>query len=217
MLNADMSIKAVVQSDTMDWQSSPTSTVSRKRFHLAGEAESGQVTSLVQYDPGAHFPSHPHPGGEEILVLGGVFSDETGDWPKGSYLLNPEGFSHAPYSTSGCQLFVKLRQYRGEQPVRLALDSLETTMIEGIDCKLLYRDAVEITVVAKLESSQAISKPVDGGCEGFVLEGNVNVNGSELGQFDWFRIPDRDNVRLLSQDCLLYLKFGAVSQLWSQP
>jgi hypothetical protein len=215
MLNADMSIVAVVHSRSMDWQSSPSSTVSRKRFHLAGEAESGQVTSLVQYGPGANFPSHPHPGGEEILVLSGIFSDETGDWPKGSYLLNPEGFTHAPYSKAGCQLFVKLRQYSGEQPARLALDSLDTTEIEGIDCKLLYSDRIEKTVITKLERGQAITTKIVGGCEGFVLKGSLNVNGSELGEFDWFRFPDGDSVRLLSQGCSLYLKFGAVSQLWS--
>ena len=220
MLNSDMSIAAVVHSGAMDWQSSPSSTVSRKRFHLAGEGESGQVTSLVQYEPGANFPSHPHPGGEEILVLSGVFSDETGDWPKGSYLLNPEGFTHAPYSKAGCHIFVKLRQYLGAQPARLTLDSLETMQVMevvGIDCKLLYRDTVETTVFAKLESSQTISNTFEGGCEGFVLEGNVNVNGSDLDQFDWFRFPDGDSVRLLSQGCSLYLKFGAVSQLWSHP
>jgi len=88
-----------------------SATVSRKRFHLVGEAESGQVTSLVQYGPGASFPAHPHPRSEEILVLSGIFSDETGDWPKGSYLLKPEGFTHAPYSKAGCRLLVKLGQY----------------------------------------------------------------------------------------------------------
>jgi hypothetical protein len=215
MLNSDMSIAAVVHSGTMDWQSSPSSTVSRKRFHLAGEAESGQVTSLVQYEPGANFPSHPHPGGEEILVLSGVFSDETGDWPTGSYLLNPEGFTHAPYSKTGCQLLVKLRQYPGVQPARLALDSLEITEVEGIDCKLLYSNTIENTVVVKLQSGQVISRKFEGGCEGFVLEGNMSVNGTNLGQYDWFRFPGGDSVRLLSQGCSLYLKSGAVSQLWS--
>ena len=46
-------------------------------------------------------------------MLDGVFSDEHGDWPAGSYLLNPEGFRHAPFSREGCLLFVKLRQFPG--------------------------------------------------------------------------------------------------------
>lgn len=216
MLNADTSIAAVVYSRVMDWQSSPSSSVSRKRFHLVGEAESGQVTSLVQYNPGASFPSHPHPGGEEILVLSGIFSDETGDWPIGSYLLNPEGFTHAPYSASGCCLLVKLGQYQGVKPIRLALNGLAATELDGLDCKLLYSNTIEKTVVAKLEEGQVMCKVFEGGCEGFVLKGKVNVNGANLGQHDWFRFPDGENVRILSQGCSLYLKVGAVSQLSSQ-
>ena len=217
MLNADMSIAAVAYASTIGWQSSPSSTVSRKRFHLVGEAESGQVTSLVQYDPGASFPAHPHPGGEEILVLSGVFSDQTGDWPTGSYLLNPEGFTHAPYSKAGCRLLVKLRQYTGAKTIRLSLDSLEATESEGIDCRLLHSNTHEKTVVTKLEAGQAMGRTFEGGCEGFVLAGNVNVNGTVLRQHDWFRFPDGDSVRLLSHGCSVYLKFGAVSRLLSHP
>ncbi|MCA9622561.1 MAG: cupin domain-containing protein, partial [Myxococcales bacterium] len=54
--------------------------------------------------------------GEEILVLAGTFSDHTGDHGPGSYLLNPEGFEHAPSSNEGCDIFVKLRQYPGDRP-----------------------------------------------------------------------------------------------------
>ena len=80
----------------MEWVSSPSGSVWRKRVHLVGPPESGQVTSVVRYEPTSRFPAHDHPEGEEILVLDGVFSDEHGDWP-GTYLLNPEGFRHAPF------------------------------------------------------------------------------------------------------------------------
>ena len=93
----------------MAWAPSPSGTVWRKRVHLVGPPESGQVTSVVRYEPQSRFPAHDHPEGEEILVLEGVFSDEHGDWPAGTYLLNPEGFRHAPFSEPGCVLFVKLR------------------------------------------------------------------------------------------------------------
>ena len=72
-------------------------------------------------------------------------------------------------------------------------------------------------LTGEAESLQVISIKFEGGCEGFVLEGDVNVNGSDLGQFDWFRFPDGDSVRVLSQGCSAYLKFDAVSQLWSHP
>ncbi|MEL6200569.1 MAG: cupin domain-containing protein, partial [Pseudomonadota bacterium] len=68
----------------MDWSASPSGTVWRKRVHLVGPPESGQVTSVVRYQPDSSFPTHDHPEGEEILVLDGVFSDEHGDWPAGT-------------------------------------------------------------------------------------------------------------------------------------
>ena len=49
-------------------------------------------------------------------MLDGVFSDQHGDFPAGSFLLNPDGIRHAPGSVAGCVLFVKLRQYPGLKP-----------------------------------------------------------------------------------------------------
>ena len=101
--------RVAINTETMDWQASPSPGVWRKRLELIGEAESGRVTSVVRYAPGSAFSSHEHPQGEEILVLAGTFSDQSGSYPAGSYLLNPEGFAHAPFSQEGCTLFVKLR------------------------------------------------------------------------------------------------------------
>ena len=113
-LSADLAARAVVRSAEIDWQPSPSPTVWRKRLYLDGPREAGIVTSVVRYDAGSEFPTHHHPDGEEIFVLDGVFSDEHGDYPAGTYLLNPDGTSHAPFSKDGCVLFVKLRQYAGE-------------------------------------------------------------------------------------------------------
>jgi anti-sigma factor ChrR (cupin superfamily) len=73
--------------------------------------EVARATSLVHYAPGSQFERHVHGGGEEILVLEGVFSDESGDHAAGTNLRNPPGSAHAPFSREGCLLFVKLRQF----------------------------------------------------------------------------------------------------------
>src|SRR3954465_12891407 len=102
----------ILHTDELPWVQSPTPSVWRKRLEQSGldsveRGESGRVTSIVRYDAGSTFPLHPHPEGEEILVLEGVFSDEHGDYPAGTFLLHPEGFRHAPFSKQGCLLFVK--------------------------------------------------------------------------------------------------------------
>ena len=100
-INGDLTARVVVDTTRMPWTPSPSGTVWRKRVHLVGPAEAGQVTSIVRYEPDSTFHAHDHPDGEEILVLDGVFSDEHGDWPAGTYLLNPQGFRHAPFSRHG--------------------------------------------------------------------------------------------------------------------
>ena len=80
MLNMQPERAVVIDTNAMEWEASPMQGVWRKP--LAREAaEHGQTTSLVRFDPGSSFRAHPHPKGEEILVLEGVFSDENGDYP----------------------------------------------------------------------------------------------------------------------------------------
>ena len=64
-------------------------------------------TALVRWAPGTVFKPHVHPGGEEIFVLSGVFEDELGVYPQGTWLRNPSYSQHHPFSREGCTIFVK--------------------------------------------------------------------------------------------------------------
>ena len=110
-LHMDFSQRVVINTEKQPWLKSPKQGVWRKPL-AREEAEQGHATSIVKYDAGASFSEHNHPLGEEIFVLDGVFSDHTGDYPAGTYFRNPKGFIHAPYSTTGCVLLVKLHQFQ---------------------------------------------------------------------------------------------------------
>lgn len=70
--------------------------------------ERGSERVLLQrLAPGTRLPPHSHPGGEEIYVLDGELADEHGRYPAGTWLRQPAGSAHAPYSTRGCTLYVK--------------------------------------------------------------------------------------------------------------
>lgn len=121
--HADANGRIAVDTATLRWQPSPAPGVWRKRLFHDGPAECGRVTSLVRFDPGARFPLHDHPDGEAILVLGGTFSDEDGDFPAGAWLFNPDGSRHAPFSRDGCLILVRLQQHPGRKRPRLAIDT----------------------------------------------------------------------------------------------
>lgn len=122
MLNMDFSEPVVIDTRELDWVPSPMAGVWRKPL-AREDAERGHATSIVRYEPGARFKSHPHPLGEEILVLEGTFSDESGDFPAGTYFRNPEGFSHAPFSEAGCVILVKLHQFQPGDSARVCIDT----------------------------------------------------------------------------------------------
>ena len=207
----------------MAWAPSPSGTVWRKRVHLVGPPESGQVTSVVRYEPRSRFPAHDHPDGEEILVLEGVFSDEHGDWPAGTYLLNPEGFRHAPFSEPGCVLFVKLRQFPGRDRNHVVLDttklSWQPTGIPGISGKTLYEQTgfSDVTCLERwAPGSEAGSTTYEQGAELFVVEGEFADEAGTYSQGWWLRQPAGSRHRPRSErGCTLYVKRAGLPYLKS--
>jgi anti-sigma factor ChrR (cupin superfamily) len=222
-INADLAVRACADTHRMRWIPSPSGSVLRKRVHLVGPAESGQVTSVVRYPPGATFPAHDHPGGEEILVLDGVFSDEHGDWPAGTYLLNPEGFHHAPYSDPGCLLFVKLRQYPGRNRRHVALNShdldWEAADTPGVALRKLYQQPgfADRTVLERwAPGTDRGSLTHRSGVEIFVLDGSFVDEAGRHGAGCWLRLPVGGGHHPRSTEgCTLYVKTAGFAYLHS--
>ncbi len=221
-LNADMSRRVVVDSTRMEWQPSPSATVWRKRLHLYGRAESAQVTSIVRYDPGATFPAHDHPGGEEILVLDGIFSDEHGDWGRGSHLLNPEGFRHAPFSREGCLIFVKLQQYAGSgrrhQAIRGDTVARQPGDTAGVEVRSLYRQQgfPQQIWMENWAAGTSVERSYRDGVEMLIVAGSLDEAGSVHRSGTWLRLPAATEVAWHSVGgCHLYLQSGAIPSLHS--
>ena len=219
--NGNTAERVVMHGGRMDWQPSPSGTVWRKRLHRVGPPEAGQVTSIVRYEPDSRFPEHDHPEGEEFLVLDGVFSDQQGDFAAGSYVLNPEGFRHAPFSRRGCTLFVKLRQYGGdgrEHRNRQTEDlPWQSTAEQGVHEKVLYQEArfLDTTRLERWDAGTSLSARVyKGGAEILVLDGSFRDAEGTYEVGSWLRLPDGFEQRPATvSGCTLYVKSGGVSEL----
>ena len=130
-LNADPNLRAVLDTNALGWTPSPMAGVERRMLDRHG-GEVARATSIVRYAPGSRFERHVHGGGEEILVLEGTFSDEQGDYPVGTYLRNPAGSSHVPFSDGGCTLLVKLQQMHPADHQRLVIDTSSSPWLPGL-------------------------------------------------------------------------------------
>ena len=223
-LNGDLSVYIATDTNGMEWQPSPSGTVVRKRLHLVGGSESGQVTSLVRYLPGASFPAHDHPEGEEIFVIEGVFSDHLGDAGPGSHLLNPEGFRHAPYSAEGCLIFVKLRQYAGDdrphQRTEANVMPWSPRADSKIEEKILFDDErfpEQIRLERWPVRASGGAQHFKGGAEIYIVEGSLRDRESTHEAGTWLRLPPGASFEAQSElGCVLYVKDGGVAGLRSR-
>lgn len=192
-INADFSKRVVVHSEQLDWLASPMAGVSRRMLDRIGD-EVARATTIVKYDPGSHFSPHVHTGGEEFIVLEGVFEDEHGDFPKGSYIRNPPQSSHTPGSKPGCMIFVKLWQFdlADREQVRIDMnnaDSFTDPDRPGVIITPLHDDDREHVSMEQWQPGALVKLDIPDGAEVLVLDGDFEDSGDVLGKHSWLRIP----------------------------
>ena len=212
MLNMDFSQPLVIKTAEMDWIPSPSPKVLRKPLEREA-AESGHVTSIVQYLPEASFKQHSHPMGEEILVLEGVFSDETGDYGPGTYIRNPPGSAHTPFSKDGCVILVKLNQFKSDDLEFVRIDTQATAWqqgIGGLQVMPLHEFKGEHVALVKWPADEVFQPHSHfGGEEILVLSGTFNDEHGAYPKHSWLRSPHlSEHHPFVKQETIIWVKTG---------
>ena len=212
MLNLDFDNKLAIDTTKMDWITSPSKNVLRKPLEREAK-ESGHTTSIVTYLPGSSFPEHPHPLGEEILVLDGVFSDETGDFGAGTYIRNPPGSRHSPFSKNGCVLLVKLNQFNPADNTEVRIDTFNTLWtpgIGGLEVMPLHEFQHEHVALVKWPAGEKFQPHSHfGGEEIFVLSGEFRDEHGVYPKHTWIRSPHMSrHFPFVEQETVIWVKTG---------
>ncbi len=209
----DRSERLVVETASQSWVASPAAGVWRK--HLEREAaESGETSSLVRFDPGAGFEAHTHTNGEEVLVLSGVFEDEHGSYPTGTYIRNPAGSHHAPVCTQGCEIFVKLEQFQDGDSGSVHLNTSTAVwlpgLVDGLSVMPLHNFGGEHTSLVKWQPGTAFSPHAHpNGEEIFVINGIFQDEFGRYPKGSWLRNPPGSAHHPASEvGCLILVKVG---------
>ncbi|MGI9408268.1 MAG: cupin domain-containing protein [Hyphomicrobiaceae bacterium] len=190
-LNANFNERVAVHSEQIAWTASPMPGVDRRMLDRLG-GEVARATSIVRYAANSHFSPHVHTGGEEFFVLDGVFQDEHGDFPAGSYIRNPPETSHTPGSDEGCTIFVKLWQFdmADRMQIRVNTNDLEFgPPMDGVATMPLFSDVREIVSLERWEAGRTIALDAAGGMEVLVLEGGFEEDGEMFVRHSWLRLP----------------------------
>ncbi|KOO14934.1 cupin [Vibrio xuii] len=212
MLNMNFAERVVISTQDQPWVASPANGVWRKPLERE-EAESGHTTSIVRYDAGSRFNTHPHPMGEEIFVLEGIFSDEHGDYPAGTYIRNPPGSSHAPFSEEGCVIFVKLNQFDQRDNTSIRLNTAEEAWLPGIgglEVMPLHEFEHEHVALVKWPAGERFQPHRHfGGEEILVLSGQFADEHGQYPQGSWMRSPHMSqHYPFVDQETIILVKTG---------
>jgi anti-sigma factor ChrR (cupin superfamily) len=221
-INADFSKLATVHTIDQEWIASPMAGVDRKPLDRVG-AEVARATSMVRYAPKSHFSPHTHSGGEEFVVLDGVFQDENGDYPIGSYVRNPPQSKHKPGSQQGCVIFVKLWQFQPDdrQHVNIQMDNARIAFADATNNvveRLLFADQHEQVKHITLSKNTQWQSDATNGNEVLVLNGSVLHNQIQLNTHAWLRVPIGQQLQLqaLSEGATIWMKTGNLADIDNQ-
>lgn len=208
----DFDNRCVINTAQQVWQASPASGVWRKPL-AREQAEQGHATSIVKYEAGTSFKPHKHPKGEEIFVLEGVFSDENGDYPAGSYLRNPPGSLHAPFSKEGCIIFVKLCQFHPEDKQQIVINTNQHSWQAGqgqLQVMPLHSFETEHTALVKWPAGEKFKPHTHfGGEEILVLSGIFCDEYDHYPAGSWIRSPHLSQHHpFVEQETIIWVKTG---------
>ena len=218
-INADFSKRVAVHSSQMEWVRSPMPGVERRMLDRIG-GEVARATSIVRYAPGSSFSAHTHDGGEEFLVLEGIFQDEHGDYPIGSYVRNPPTSSHTPGSEPGCVILVKLHQFDPTDRFQVRISSsvippMAVAGRNGVGVISLYADAREDVRIEVWGPATGIRVDAPGGMEVFVLDGGFDEGGESFSKHSWLRLPPGDTLHAVAgaAGARVWIKSGHLSHV----
>ena len=218
-LNADFSERAVIRPDNFEWVDSPMPGVERMMLDRIGD-EVARATSLVRYAPDSEFSRHVHSGGEEFYVLDGVFSDEHGDYPAGSYVRNPIGTAHTPsIGSEGCTIFVKLQQFEAGDQEQKFIDTGNTPwhpgVQDGLEVMPLHEYGTErVALVRWAPNTRFTAHRHWGGEEILVIDGVFYDEHGEYPAGSWLRNPHLSEHTPYTgeEGALIYVKVGHLDQ-----
>lgn len=217
-LNADFSQDVRIAFADNPWRASPGAGVERKMLDRIGD-EVARATTIVRFAPGSAFAEHTHDGGEEYIVLEGVFQDESGDFPVGTYVRNPPTSHHTPRSEDGATIFVKLWQFdpADREQVQIDTTTVATTADvarAGVETATLFEDAHEHVRLEVWSGGISHVFAAPGGAEILVLDGAISDGERNMGLHDWVRLAPGSGMTLTADahGARLWVKSGHLSK-----
>jgi len=189
-IRTDFNQEELVDTNTMEWSKGPfTGTQIKILDRIVGSDHAPCVTALCKFDAGCVTPEYMNENGDDMLVLDGTYSDDTGDYPAGMYIRDQRTSAHISRSREGCVIFAKWNwiaktDMNSKMIKKNIMDASAewTTAADGHKFQTLYKsEHTGETVVIHLLEPNTSSKwhEPKAGVEAFCLDGSCSIIDSE--------------------------------------
>ncbi len=206
--NMDLSRRVVIDTENHTLKSfQPNGTF---RIPLESESrESGRLTSIVKFTPGAKLDQSTHSSGEEIVVLEGVLSDEQENYPAGTYLRIPPGDYRIFSSKQGCKIFRKSNQLLPLDTENIVINTNNAEWHPGHGNLEVMPLSDNTALVKWPKGAVFVNHSHYGGEEIFVLKGKFNDEHGSYPKGTWIRSPHLStHFPFVEEETIIFVKTG---------
>lgn len=204
-MNNDYSKRVVLNEKELEYISNSNNTILKK---LLSQKEN-QETAILEMPKNSQLNSNEKFNNVEILVLDGIYINEFGAHPKGTYLkLSNENELHVK-TTSGCKIFRKINYFENSE--KLIINTTSTPWQQGHgNLKVMPLDS-QSALVLWPKNEKFIPHSHWGGEEIFVVYGKFMDEYGVYPQNSWIRSPHRSfHTPFVEEETLIYVKTGHI-------
>lgn len=182
-INADYEKAIFVEESSLLWQKDENS-ISKKIFSKSEDKE----TALIKFDKASNLKNSSQINSVEIFVLDGIYSNEFGDFEKGTYLKLPKEDESKVFSKEGCEIFRK-KNYPQIKDEKIIVDTSNSFWRPG-QGNLQVMPLSEQTALVKWPKDEIFIPHTHwGGEEILVLKGEFKDEHGSFKIGTWIRSP----------------------------
>lgn len=214
-MNADLGLRVVVDTQTMDWLVTAEAKGGRK---LLDGDEATSAIRVQKCAPGSALDAPAHGLGEEILILEGSLADGRVEYSAGTYLRNPPGAPRSLRSDRGCVMFVKRYPFEKTDTAVVRIDTANTPwrqgLVPGLSVMPLHEHPYEHVALVRWQPETYFQPHGHfGGEEILVLSGVFEDEHGSYPAGTWIRSPHMSRHQPFSRPgCTIYVKTGHLLQ-----
>lgn len=202
-MNSDYSKRVLIKEKELEYTSNSKNSFLQKLL----SQKDNQETAIVKMRENSQLNTIPKLNNVEILVLDGIYINELGAHPRGTYLkLSNENELHVK-TTTGCTIFRKINYFENEE--NIVINSTSTPWQQGYgNLKVMPLD-FQSALVLWPKNEKFIPHSHWGGEEIFVLYGRFMDEYGVYPQNTWIRSPHRSfHTPFVEEETLIYVKTG---------